>query len=503
MTKDRRPAYRKPPAEDGSRLLSGVLEEDLVEVRRQLSNSDDLLIHRHQAGKVEVAVVMFDGLVSNTQVSDFLLRPITRVPPQADTGRKVYDYLSGGGVIMAGEQKEVRTFGELMTITMSGFAVVLVEGVPAGIALGYQGFKTRGVDEPSGERNLRGSREGFTESINANMGMVRRRMRTPLLTIEGATAGRVSNTAVKIFYLRDVASPRLVQEVKERIGKVEISVVLDSGYLQPFLDGKRLSLFSGVGVTERPDTLCAKLGEGRVAVMVEGTPFALILPYLFIEHFQSLDDYIHRPYFASFIRLLKLLSFFLTILLPGYYVAVVSFHPELIPQALLAQFVGSALDTPLPPVLEALVVFFLYELLREAGLRIPSPIGHAMGIVGGIVIGDAAVSAGIIGLPMVIIIALTAVSSFVVPSLSEPVTVLRFGFIVVGGLLGLYGVYLSFALLVVNLCSVKAMGVPVTSPISPADGYGFRDMFIRSGWKLLQKQDLMVERLPGSDEKGR
>ena len=196
MAKDRRPAYRKPPAEEGSRLLSGVLEEDLVEVRRQLSNSDDLLIHRHQAGKVQVAVVMFDGLVSNTQVSDFLLRPITRVPPQADTGRKVYDYLSGGGVIMAGEQKEVRTFGELMTITMSGFAVVLVEGVPAGIALGYQGFKTRGVDEPSGERNLRGSREGFTESINANMGMVRRRMRTPLLTIEGATAGRVSNTAV-------------------------------------------------------------------------------------------------------------------------------------------------------------------------------------------------------------------------------------------------------------------------------------------------------------------
>ena len=331
--------------------------------------------------------------------------------------------------------------------------------------------------------------------------MVRRRIRSPLLTIEGSTAGKISHTAVKIFYLRGVASEKLVREVKERISKVEISVVLDSGYLQPFLDGKRLSLFSGVGVTERPDTLCAKLSEGRVAVMVEGTPFALILPYLFIEHFQSLDDYIHRPYFASFIRLLKLLSFFVTILLPGYYVAVVSFHPELIPQALLSQFVGSALDTPLPVVLEALVVFFLYELLREAGLRIPSPIGHAMGIVGGIVIGDAAVSAGIIGLPMVIIIALTAVSSFVVPSLYEPVTVLRFGFIVVGGLLGLYGVYLCFALLVVNLCSVKSMGVPVTAPISPADGYSFRDMFIRSGWRLLQKEDLSVENLPGADGK--
>ena len=503
MAQEKRPAYKKPQGEDGEKRLSGSLEEDLLEIRRQLGNSDDLLIHRHKTGKTEVAVVMFDGLVSNTQVSDFLLRPITRIPQDVDTGPKIYRYLGGGGVLMAGEQKEVRTFGELMIITMSGFAVVLVEGVPAGLALGYQGFKTRGVDEPSGERNLRGSREGFTESINSNMGMVRRRIRSPLLTIEGSTAGKISHTAVKIFYLRGVASEKLVREVKERISKVEISVVLDSGYLQPFLDGKRLSLFSGVGVTERPDTLCAKLSEGRVAVMVEGTPFALILPYLFIEHFQSLDDYIHRPYFASFIRLLKLLSFFVTILLPGYYVAVVSFHPELIPQALLSQFVGSALDTPLPVVLEALVVFFLYELLREAGLRIPSPIGHAMGIVGGIVIGDAAVSAGIIGLPMVIIIALTAVSSFVVPSLYEPVTVLRFGFIVVGGLLGLYGVYLCFALLVVNLCSVKSMGVPVTAPISPADGYSFRDMFIRSGWRLLQREDLSVENLPGSDSKGR
>ena len=503
MGKEARPAYRKPRGEDENRLLSGNLEADLIEIRRQLANSDDLLIHRHRAGRVELAVMMFDGLVSNTQVSDFLLRPVTRIPPEMDTGEKVYRYLGGGGVIMAGEQKEVRTFGELMAITMSGFAVVLVEGVPAGLALGYQGFKTRGVDEPSSERNLRGSREGFTESINSNMGMVRRRMRSPLLTIEGTTAGTVSNTVVKIFYLRGMASPRLVQEIKERISKVEISVVLDSGYLQPFLDGKRLSLFSGVGMTERPDTLCAKLSEGRVAVMVEGTPFALILPYLFIEHFQSLDDYIHRPYFASFIRLLKLLSFFVTILLPGYYVAVVSFHPELIPQGLLSQFVGSALDTPLPVVLEALVVFFLYELLREAGLRIPSPIGHAMGIVGGIVIGDAAVSAGLIGLPMVIIIALTAVSSFVVPSLYEPVTVLRFAFIVVGGLLGLYGVYLSFALLVFNLCSIKSMGVPVTAPISPADGYSFRDMFIRSGWKVLQKETLRVENLPGAEGKER
>ena len=501
MGKKPHPAYRRPKGEDGERLLSGALEEDLLELRRQLGNSDDLVIHRMTHRGVGLAAVMFDGLVANAMVSDFLFRPLADLPPELADGERLYRYLSGGGVLLAGESKEVCTFGELLSIAMSGFAVVLVEGVPAGLALGYQGFKSRSVGEPSGERNLRGSREGFCEVLNFNMGMIRRRLRTPLLTVESLTAGKVSNTIVKLFYLRTVASPRMVQEVKRRISSVELSILLDPGYLQPFLDGRRLSLFSGVGVTERPDTVCAKLGEGRVAVMVEGSPFALILPYLFIEHFQSLDDYIHRPYFASFVRVLKLLSFFVTILLPGYYVAVVSFHPELIPRPLLSQMVGAALRTPLPVLPEALVVFFLYELLREAGLRIPSPIGHAIGIVGGIVIGDAAVSAGLISLPMVIIIALTAVSSFVVPSLYEPVTVLRFGFLLVGGFLGLYGVYLAFALLVLNLCSLTALGVPVTAPLSPAEGYSFRDLFFRAGWKVLQGEDLRVQKLPGAGGK--
>ncbi len=491
-------AYRVVEPADGNKILDKSLTDLTVRVRAVASNTDDLLIHRHTANGCEMAVIMFEGLVANLQVSDLLLRPLAHIPPEANTSEKLLAWLRGD-VLLASDKKEVRTYGELLRLAMSGFALVVIDGQQTAIALGYQGFNVRGISEPSAEMNLRGSREGFVESIVTNVSMVRRRMKSPKMVVESLTLGTLSNTTVKLLYLSDVVSVELLEKIKKRLGEVKINVLLDSGYLQPFLDRSKFSIFSGVGTTERPDTLCAKISEGRVAVMVDGTPFALIVPYLFVEHFQSLDDYSHRPYFASYVRLLKLVSFFATVLLPGYYVAVVSYHPELIPGVLLTKFLGSVLYTPLPVLAEAIVVFILYELLREAGLRLPRPIGHALGIVGGLVIGDAAVSAGLIGLPMVILIALTAVSSFVVPTLYEPVTVLRFAFIIIGGTLGLYGIYLGLTLFIINLCSLKTLGIPVTAPTTPMDLHSMRDMFVRAGWKKLQEDTLTIQNLPGSD----
>ena len=491
-------AYRPPFQQAEGKSLSPVLTDLLVEVRAMACNSDDLVVHRNSANGCQLAVILFEGQVSNLQVSDLLLRPLAQIPPEVNSSGKLLEYLRGD-VLLASDRKEVRTYQELFALAMSGFALVVMDGQATAMALGYQGFSLRGISEPSAEMNLRGSREGFIESVVVNVSMVRRRLKTPQLVVEGMTVGSLSNTTVKLLYLQDAVSPQLLDEVRQRLAEVRIEVVLDSGYLQPYLDSSKFSLFSGVGVTERPDTLCAKLSEGRVGILVDGTPFALVLPYLFTEHFQSQDDYSHRPYFASYVRILKFLSFFATILLPGYYVAVVSFHPEMIPDILLTKFIGSVLYTPLPVLAEALLVFILYELLREAGLRLPRPIGHALGIVGGLVIGDAAVSAGLIGLPMVILIALTAVSSFVVPTLYEPVTILRFAFIIIGGTLGLYGLYLGFALFMVNLCSLKTMGIPVTAPTTPMDPHSFRDMFVRAGWKRLQDDTMSIQNLPGSD----
>ena len=302
--------------------------------------------------------------------------------------------------------------------------------------------------------------------------------------------------------MKSAVSPELLRQVRYRLSKVNIDVVLETGYLQPFLDTRPLSLFSGVGVTERPDTLCAKVAEGRVGLLLDGTPYALIVPYLFNENFQSLDDYSHRPYFATFIRWLKYASFALSILLPGLYVAMGSFHPELLPHTLLMNLVSSEEATPFPLMLEALFTFFIYEIVREAGLRMPRAVGHAVSIVGGLVIGDAAVSAGLIGAPMVIVVAITAISSFVAPSLYEPVTVLRFAFILIGGLLGVFGVTLGACAVLANLCAVNPFGVPATSPATPFSLYAMRDVLVRWGWRGLSKEDLRVQDLAGSDLKG-
>lgn len=490
-------AYRVVTTGGGDDLLPPKIADFLVELRARLHNCDDLVIQRHTAGGVSLAVVMFEGQISNLQVTDFLLRPLAAMPPPAN-GAEVMDFLRKK--MSASDQKEARTYGEVMTYAMSGFAVVVVEGEMAAVVLGYQGFATRGISEPSAEINLKGSREGFCESIVTNVGLVRRRMKTPRLAVEALKIGTVSNTTVKLLYLDGVSSPKMVAEVKRRLARVKIQSLLDSSYLRPFLDDEKHSLFSGTGTTERPDTLCAKLGEGRIGILVDGTPFALVVPFLFVEHFQTMDDYSNRPYFTAFIRILKFISFFATIFLPGSYVAVITFHPELIPEVLLDSFIQSVVYTPLSAMAEALLVFVLYELLREAGLRLPRPIGHAISIVGGLIIGDAAVSAGLVGLPMIILIAVTAVSSFVVPSLYEPVTILRFSLIVVGGTLGLFGIYLGFGLLLMNLCSLKTLGVPITAPASPLDAYSLRDMVVRAGWKTLEQETLEIGRLPGVDE---
>lgn len=494
-------AYKKLEPE-ADRLLPENLEDFLVELRARTGNSDDLVVQMHSVAGCQLAVVMFEGQISNQQVSQLLLGPLGRLelPEEKGGSQGVMNWLRSGS-LLASDQKEARTLDEVLAFAMSGFAVVVVDGQKSAVALGYQGFSTRGVGEPSSEVNLRGSREGFCEIITLNVALVRRRIKSGLLTVESLDAGRVSRTKVKLLYLRGAASAGLVRAVRERLRQVDISVVLDSAYLQPFLDGGRFSFFSGAGSTERPDVLCAKLAEGRVGVLVDGTPFALIVPFLFAEHFQTMDDYTHRPYFAAFLRLLRMVSFIATVFLPGYYVAVVTYHPDLIPDLLLSTFVGSVLYTPLPAFWEAVLVFVLYELLREAGLRLPRPIGHAVSIVGGLVIGDAAVTAGLVGLPMIILIALTAVTSFVVPSLYQPVTVLRLLFLVAGGTLGLYGIYLGLGIFLVDLCSLQTLGIPVTAPASPFDRRSMRDLFIRSSWKKLQRSDLRVGDVPGAQKK--
>ena len=368
----------------------------------------------------------------------------------------------------------------------------MIDGVDRGIACGMQGYSFRSVSEPSTEMNITGSREGFVEPIRVNQTMIRRRLRSPSLKFEMYPIGEKSRTDICLVYLTDTADPRMVEEVKRRLGKLSSDILLSQGYLRPYLEGQPLSPFSSVGTTERPDTLCAKINEGRIGILVDGTPFALVVPYLFEEHFQSMDDYSYRPYYGSFIRLLKYFAFLLSIFLPGGYVAITSFSPEMLPDTLLFNIAASEQQTPFSMMTEALVIHLIYEIMREAGLRLPRPVGHAVSIIGALVIGDAAVKAGIIGSSMVMVVALTALSSFVVPSLYEPAAVLKFVFILVGG------TSVGFVLLLTNLCALESLGVPVMAPLSPCAPADLRDGLWRTGWKKLGSFRLRIQDLPGS-----
>ncbi|MCI8441692.1 MAG: spore germination protein [Provencibacterium sp.] len=504
--RERQQEYQSPapsPAE-GERLLPS-LSDNMIAIRRLFDNSADFIDRRMMAGNTEIALLVCEGMVNLQAFAELMAQPLSDLAAAGQAGEKTAksaEEILGqlrAHLMMGFDQKEFYTYGELFAFIMSGFSVLLIDGLALGIAIGMQGFSFRSISEPSSEVNVRGSREGFVEPLRINLTMVRRRIKSPLLKFEMMNVGVRSKTDICLVYMTDSVSGKMLDKVRSRLQSLKLDIVLESGYLEPFLEDRPLSLFSGVGTTERPDTLCAKICEGRIAVLVDGTPFALIVPYLFNEHFQSLDDYTHRPYYATFIRLLKYTAFLFTILLPGAYVALASFHPELFPNALLFNIATSEESTPFPLMFEALLIHFIYELMREAGLRLPRPIGHAVSIVGALVIGDAAVTAGLIGAPMVMVVAVTAISSFVVPSLYQSITVLRFAFILIGGTLGLFGMTLGLTMVLCNLCAKHPMGVPQTAPASPFSLYPMRDIFTRASWRRLGQRQLRIQELPGSE----
>lgn len=478
--------------------LTSSLLDNMVCLREKYNNSSDLNVREITINNIKLSLLVIEGMVNLQLLSEMISEPLLNQNFPEDTNASdIYSFIEERSM-MSSDMKDCYSFEELFKFIMSGFVVILIDGLNYGIAMGAQGFSFRSISESSSEINERGCREGFTEPIRINMTLVRRRMKSPLLKFELLTIGKTSKTDICMMYMTNVVSKKLLREIRYKLHQIDLDVILTSGYLQPFLESSRWSFFSDVGLTERPDTLCAKIQEGRVAIMIDGTPFVLIVPYLFSENFQSVDDYCHKPYYATFVRILKYLSFTITILLPGVYVAIGTFHPELFPHSLLFNVASSQETTPFPLVIEALVIHLIYEVMREAGLRLPRPVGHAVSIVGALVIGDAAVTAGLIGSPMVLVVALTAISSFVVPSLHEPMSILRFGFILIGGIMGLYGIALGSAMVMVNASSLTAFGVPYLSPIAPFSSSSMRDTFVRAGFKTMQKKTAQIEDLNGA-----
>ncbi len=473
------------------------LNENMIKIFEKSSSSADLNVRELTIGTVNINILTAEAM-TDTYYINKLVSALNKNFPVNSTAKEIYDFLENTSLFST-QLIDVYTFDELFRVMNTGMAVVLIDGLNKAIALTVNNFEFRAVSEPTNEVNERGSKESFTEPIRINMSLLRRRIKSPTLTFDMFSMGQVSKTDICLVYMTDAVSKKLLRNVKAKLKKSKLKIILDSGYLQPFLESDRASLFSDVGVTERPDTLISKISEGRIGILVDGTPFALIVPYLFSENFQSMDDYCFKPYYATFIRILKYIAFAIAIFLPGSYVAICTFHFDLIPNAMLFNILASQEMTPFPIMVEAFVIHFIYEIMREAGIRLPRPIGHAVSIVGALVIGDAAVTAGLISSPMVMVVALTAISGFVVPTVHQPVLILRFAFIIIGGELGLYGIALGGVLILVNACSLEDFGVPFFSPISPFNAYSMRDTFARASFKTLQNKTAKIEDFNGVD----
>lgn len=441
---------------------------------------------------------VLDGMINSLQLSQMIMRPILSYKFDNDAPYSVYETIKQR-VVSSLEMNEAENFEDAYFFLFSGFAVVFVDGMQKCLVMGIQGFEKRKTGEPSNEPNIKGAKECFTETLNDNKAMLHRRIKSPSLKIKQFKIGNQIKTSVAVCYLESAVDMRLVADVESRILSAPIDEVCDYGEIAAFLDSGIKSYFTAVGNTERPDTLCSKLSEGRVAVLVDGSPYAMYVPYLFTDSFSTVDDYNNRPFYATFNRLLKYFSFVISVILPGFYVAVGTYHQELLPPSLMYTVAAAEASTPFSLMQEAVMVLVLYEIMREAGLRLPKAIGHAVSIIGALVIGDAVVNAGLVGAPMLVVVAVTAIASYVIYPLYESISVLRIIFILLGGFTGIYGVMLGVCTLCVNITSLNPYGVPYSSPISPLSKKNAADVFYRADWKKLIKRNVRVQNLRGAD----
>lgn len=468
-----------------TRQVSPSLLENLNELDKALGSSDDVVFRRFKLGinHANAFILFIDGLVDKNLVAENIIKPIISLTPLADNqfpdvshvGELVIESL-----LTAGEVQEEQTLQTVLDGVLIGQTALFIEGCNKAILISSQGFENRGVEEPATEAVIRGPREGFSEPLRINTSLIRRKIKNPNLQIETFTLGRQTKTKVAIAYVKGIANEEITKELKERISRIDTDEIFGAAFIEAFIEDAPFSLFPTMGVTERPDVAAARIVEGRVAIITDGTPTVLTVPHLFVESFQTADDYLNRFHFMTLVRWLRFLAFFLTVFLPSLYIALVTYHQEMIPTPLLMTIAASREGTPFPAFVEAIGMGVIFELLREAGIRMPRPVGQAVSIVGALVIGDAAVSAGLVGEPMVIITALTAITSFINSSKIDVTVILRLLSTVFAAVAGLYGILIGTLITMIHLTALRSFGVPYMSPLSPLNVNDLKDVLIRA-----------------------
>ncbi|OUZ39124.1 spore germination protein [Solibacillus kalamii] len=442
-------------------------------IKKRTGNSSDIVIRPVKLGKfpkVKTKIVYIKGLVDNQTVNDFLIEAMIDIPAsqEQNTQQEVIDMIAED-VVAVGEIKKSRDWDELFTELMSGNTIIFIEGNNAALSVSTQGGERRSIQESTTNVSIRGSKEAFNESIETNIALVRRIINTPDLWIETMKIGKMTKTDVSIMYINGIAKNEIVEEVRKRLKRIDIDGVLESGFIEQLIEDQTKTTFPTIHHTDRPDGVAGNLLEGRIAIFVNGTPFVLMVPALFIDFFQSVEDYYERFDISTAIRLLRTIIFFISLVGPAVYIAATTFHQEMIPTKLAVIVAAQRESVPFPAFVEALIMEITFEILREAGLRMPKAIGSTISIVGALVIGQAAIQAGIVSPVMVIVVSITAIASFATPSYAVAISarLVRFMFMVSAATFGFYGMILAFIILVVHLSSLRSFGVPYMTPLAP------------------------------------
>ncbi|TGE39358.1 spore germination protein [Desulfosporosinus fructosivorans] len=497
--------------------LTGPLEENLKLLYGALGGSFDVNIREFDfgyQGQNQGALFFLKGMTDYNTIHESIMKPLLY------DNRLMDKELSLGNtmervkktMIFAGDVQQTPVVDQIIEACLSGKTILLMNGLAEALVIGSEGGASRGIEEPQTDSVVRGPREGFTERLLVNITLVRRKIKNQNFTAEAMTIGRQTKTTVCLAYLKGIVNPRLIEEIRHRLELIQTDAILESGYIEQFIEDAPLSFFSTVGNSERPDVVAAKILEGRAAILVDGSPFALTVPMVFIESFQSAEDYYSRPYLASLIRIIRFLAYSISVLSPAAYVALTSFHQELIPTPLLFTMISAQKEVPFPAVIEAVIMGVIFEILREAGIRLPKAVGQAISIVGAIVIGEAAVSAGLIGQPMVIVVGLTALAGFVVPAQIDSGSLIRLILVILAGLMGGFGLMIGLLVVIVHLASLRSFGTPYLSPLAPLTFSDLKDVFIRAplwamltrprtiGWHNWQRQESGLKPVHPSEE---
>lgn len=476
--------------------ISKKLEENEKAMHERLRLSSDLRVRTFLIGSegkkpVNAMVVFVDGMCSSIYVNRDIIAPLMH--KTVYPGGKLEDFVKAS--LVACDAQIIPEMDKCVNSVMEGSSVLFIDGYDAAIVIDSKGYPKRSVEQPSNEVVMRGPNASFTEHLRTNTALVRRYIKDNKLAFEKSEIGKRTKTIINIVYIEGIANTKLIDRVRKRLLNIDTDAILDSGYIEQYIEDRPFSIFATLGNTQKPDVFAAKLLEGRVGILVDGSPIALTAPFLFQESFQNAEDYYTKPFYATFVRIIRYLAFIATMITPSAFVGLTVFHQELIPTSLLFTMAQSGAGVPFNSYYEIIILLSVFELLKEAGIHMPKSMGQTISIVGALVMGETCVSAGLISAPIVIVVAFTAVTGYVVNPLHEQATLLRWGFLIVTGFLGVFGMILGLIALLIHLVSITSFGYPYLSPFADFQPEDIKDSILRMPlWYMVRRPSGMSKR---------